>query len=57
MQAGDVVVVLYGGRTPFLLRRKDDGTWILVGECYVHGMMNGEVFDLDGVEEEEFAIV
>ncbi|KAF6528934.1 hypothetical protein HZS61_000246 [Fusarium oxysporum f. sp. conglutinans] len=57
MQAGDMVVVLYGGRTPFLLRRKDDGTWILVGECYVHGMMNGEVFDLDGVEEEEFAIV
>ncbi|KAF5598431.1 heterokaryon incompatibility het-6 [Fusarium pseudocircinatum] len=57
MQAGDVVVVLYGGRTPFLLRRKDDGTWILVGECYVHGMMNGEVFDLDGVEEEEFVIV
>jgi hypothetical protein len=57
MQAGDVVVVLYGGRTPFLLRRKDDGTWILVGECYVHGMMNGEVFDLDGVEEEEFIIV
>ncbi|CZR35522.1 hypothetical protein LB506_010365 [Fusarium annulatum] len=57
MQAEDVVVVLYGGRTPFLLRRKDDGTWILVGECYVHGMMNGEVFDLDGVEEEEFVIV
>lgn len=57
MQTGDVVVVLYGGRTPFLLRRKDNGAWILVGECYVHGMMNGEVFDLDGVEEEEFVIV
>ncbi|KAF4450721.1 hypothetical protein F53441_6164 [Fusarium austroafricanum] len=57
MQLGDVVVVLYGGRTPFLLRRKERGTWILVGECYVHGMMNGEVFDLDEVEEEEFIIL
>ncbi|KAJ4261591.1 hypothetical protein NW762_007022 [Fusarium torreyae] len=57
MQIGDLVVVLYGGRTPFLLRRKEGGTWILIGECYVHGMMNGEVFDLEGVQEEEFIIL
>jgi len=57
MEAGDVVVVLYGGRTPFLIRRRAGGTWMLVGECYVHGMMNGEVFELEGIEEEEFVIL
>lgn len=57
MEAGDVVVVLYGGRTPFLIRRREGGTWMLVGECYVHGMMNGEVFELEGVEDEEFVIL
>ncbi|RGP64113.1 hypothetical protein FLONG3_9659 [Fusarium longipes] len=57
MQAGDVVAVFYGGRTPFLIRRREEDTWMLVGECYVHGMMNGEVFELDGPHEEEFVIL
>ncbi|TQS31331.1 hypothetical protein Golomagni_08393, partial [Golovinomyces magnicellulatus] len=43
MLEGDAVVLLYGGRTPFLLRRrKDDDGWNVIGECYVHGMMKGE---------------
>ncbi|CEF73703.1 hypothetical protein FGSG_01556 [Fusarium graminearum PH-1] len=57
MEAGDVVVVLYGGKLPFLIRRKGPGTWMLIGECYVHGMMNGEVFELEGVQDEEFIIL
>jgi hypothetical protein len=63
MAVGDVVVVLHGGRTPFLLRPKkgegEDGgeQWALVGECYVHGLMNGEALEREGVEEEEFCIV
>ncbi|KAM5343075.1 hypothetical protein ACJ41O_014041 [Fusarium nematophilum] len=55
MQQGDVVVVLYGGRTPFLLRRTQGGAWILVGECYVHGLMDGEALE-GGLMEEEFVI-
>ncbi|KAH6885774.1 heterokaryon incompatibility protein-domain-containing protein [Thelonectria olida] len=63
MAIGDVVVVLYGGRTPFVLRqKKDEGEgggerWALVGECYVHGLMNGEALQIEGAEEEEFCIV
>ncbi|KAJ3518005.1 hypothetical protein NM208_g14622 [Fusarium decemcellulare] len=57
MQPGDVVAVLYGGRTPFILRRRQDGTWMLVGECYVHGLMNGEALEGEGVREEKFVIV
>ncbi|UKZ81947.1 hypothetical protein TrVFT333_009726 [Trichoderma virens FT-333] len=52
LQEGDVVAVLRGGKTPFLLREvtDDDGgsSWILVGECYVHGLMNGEGWDVEG---------
>lgn len=54
MQAGDVVVVLHGGRTPFVLRPKDGG-WTLLGECYMHGMMDGEAMRR-GAEEEVFTI-
>ncbi|PTB60002.1 hypothetical protein M431DRAFT_514531 [Trichoderma harzianum CBS 226.95] len=53
LQENDVVVVLRGGTVPFLLRR---GGWVLVGECYVHGLMDGEKWETEGVEEEVFSI-
>ena len=37
----DVVCVLRGGDVPFILREKEDGYWKLVGEAYVHGIMDG----------------
>lgn len=53
MQNGDVVAVLFGGKAPFLLRRRADGkTWMLVGECYVHGLMDGEALEGDAPQEE-----
>ncbi|KAL3606787.1 hypothetical protein FPOAC2_01752 [Fusarium poae] len=57
MQGGDVVVILYGGKMPFLMRRREGGTWMLVGECYVHGMMDGEVLGFKGLREEEFVVL
>ncbi|KAH6608146.1 hypothetical protein Trco_004459 [Trichoderma cornu-damae] len=69
LQEGDVVAVLRGGKTPFLLRRAPgkgpapgggdddpDACWLLVGECYVHGLMDGEGWDVEGVQEEVFSI-
>jgi len=49
-EAGDLICILYGGQTPFILRQRDvkcpDGIdrkiYQLVGECYVHGAMDGE---------------
>ncbi|EAQ89489.1 predicted protein [Chaetomium globosum CBS 148.51] len=39
----DVVAVLHGGSTPFLLRPGAvPGVYSLVGECFVYGIMNGE---------------
>jgi hypothetical protein len=38
----DRICVLYGGGAPFVLREKDKGS-ILIGECYVYGLMDGEM--------------
>lgn len=43
LQEGDIIVVLLGGPVPYLLRPAAGlHTYTLVGECYVHGIMNGE---------------
>lgn len=46
---GDSIILAQGGRVPLVIRRcgsdkSDLETWKLVGECYVHGVMNGEAF-------------
>ena len=42
---GDKIWFLSGGSVPFLLRQVSDGTFRLVGECYVHDFMNGEIWN------------
>lgn len=54
MEPGDVVVVLYGGKVPFVLR-PEGNWWKLLGECYIHGVMAGEALGM-GAEEEIFTI-
>ncbi|CAH0045575.1 unnamed protein product [Clonostachys solani] len=39
----DLVAFIPGARVPFLLRRTASrSTYSLVGDCYIHGLMNGE---------------
>jgi hypothetical protein len=40
--SGDLIALLFGARTPFVLRKLESGNWRLLGECYVHGLMFGE---------------
>jgi hypothetical protein len=47
---GDIVCILFSGSMPIILRPVDDH-FLFVGECYVHGVMNGEA--LDGVDLEK----
>ncbi|RFU27159.1 hypothetical protein B7463_g9184, partial [Scytalidium lignicola] len=47
LKHGDAVSILYGGATPFILRNGTAGEnsklrHVVVGECYIHGLMNGE---------------
>jgi hypothetical protein len=44
VQRRDIIVVLLGCNFPVLLRHYKDGYHVL-GECYIHGLMAGEVFD------------
>ena len=41
-EIGDLVAVLHGGETPYLLR-KEGSNYTFVASCYVHGIMDGEV--------------
>jgi hypothetical protein len=40
---GDLVCVIAGYPVPFVLRSLGNGTHHLLGECYVHGIMSGEL--------------
>lgn len=44
---GDLIYVLLGCSIPLVLRpvKTKINTFELIGECYVDGYMNGEVFD------------
>jgi hypothetical protein len=52
MKVGDVVCVLFGGKMPFCLRPWGRH-YLLVGECYVHGLMDGEAMGM--LERKELA--
>ncbi|KAK5690904.1 hypothetical protein LTR97_012067 [Elasticomyces elasticus] len=41
---GDLIVILRGGRLPFVVRPVEHGHR-LIGPAYVHGIMNGEAYD------------
>lgn len=41
MKDGDVLVILFGGKTPYILRPIPSGH-LFIGECYVHDLMHGE---------------
>jgi hypothetical protein len=44
-------------QTPLVMRvAEGEGRWRIVGECYVHGIMDGKVL-MAGIEKELFEIV
>jgi Heterokaryon incompatibility protein (HET) len=61
VREGDLICVLFGGQLAYCLRRTDDKeeTYHLIGESYLHGIMDGEAMeDLAGgkYEEREFIL-
>ncbi len=72
MEQGDIVFVFDGAQTPFLLRkvgvcvsedpdsegrRKQLSLFQVVGECYLHGFMDGEVMAEEYDAAQEFVVV
>jgi hypothetical protein len=44
MRTGDIVVVLYGGNTPYVLRPRGD-TYLFLGQAYVDQIMQGQLVE------------
>ena len=42
-QLDDRIIVLFGADVPMVVRPREDGRYMLVEECYVHGIMAGQV--------------
>jgi hypothetical protein len=57
MMAGDLVCVLFGGDVPYVLRPTEiEGQYLLIGECYVEELMEGEAMVWD-LPEQRFTLV
>ncbi|KAH9877994.1 hypothetical protein J1614_003211 [Plenodomus biglobosus] len=46
-RVGDAIALVKGAGSPLVVRAAGERRWELVGESYVHGMMNGECFDAE----------
>jgi hypothetical protein len=57
-EVGDLICVLFGGQTPFILRNSshthpkiqyifggEGNAYLFIGECYVQGIMDGEAYE------------
>lgn len=42
----DIVCVLYGCSIPIVLREEEKGRFSFIGECFLHGFMDGEAIDI-----------
>ena len=45
LESGDLICILFGTRTPFILRKKDDA-FGLIEDCYISGIMSGEAIEM-----------
>ncbi|KAI0426556.1 heterokaryon incompatibility protein-domain-containing protein [Xylaria sp. FL1042] len=53
---GDIVVIPYGSRVPFVVRNVSEGKYRLIGECYIHGLMDGQAIYAKGRQDRETVI-
>ncbi|KAJ9606313.1 hypothetical protein H2200_009274 [Cladophialophora chaetospira] len=56
MNEGDVIAIIIGVEVPIILRESSDGTYQIVGEAYVHGIMDGEAMDDPNAEVKRIVI-
>lgn len=55
-EAGDAIYLLEGSAVPFILKKNTDGTYRIVGECYLQGIMHGEALEKEGFVWENIEI-
>jgi hypothetical protein len=53
---GDIVVIIMGAAIPFILYQSGRG-YRLLGQAYIHGIMNGEAFESSTQLVEDIKII
>ncbi|KAK3179092.1 hypothetical protein OEA41_001231 [Lepraria neglecta] len=48
----DLICTLYGGQVLYVLREHGPNEHSFIGECYIHGLMDGEAFEVFGTNGE-----
>lgn len=43
----DALCIIWGCSVPVVLTPRPEGGYVLIGECYIHGLMDGELLDDD----------
>ena len=56
-EPGDVVAVFRGCDYAFTLRPNGDSSYKIVGDCYLHGIMDGEAMVDESLSEVEITLV
>ena len=53
----DKMRIIRGAHIPFVLRPLPGGKFMLVGECWIQGLMEGEALDLPGFEWGDVCVI
>jgi hypothetical protein len=51
LEPRDLICIFFGANTPFILRKDWKSRYQLVGESYIHGIMDGEFMDQHPIPE------
>jgi hypothetical protein len=58
MEKDDVAVVFAGGRTPFIIRPSGLESYVVIGDAYMPGLMDGTAFkSVSGDEMKDFRLI
>ncbi|KAI4276199.1 MAG: hypothetical protein LQ337_002666 [Flavoplaca oasis] len=55
-EPGDRICILFGGQTPYIVRKQGAG-YRFLGEAYIHGVMNGEVLGMADIKIETIRLL
>lgn len=50
---GDGICIFAEAKVPFVIRDRRDGTYELIGDAYIHGIMYGEAMGWEGIDWED----
>jgi hypothetical protein len=53
---GDIVCIFLGASVPHVIRDDGDGYFKLVGECYMHGTIDGEIMTREDLTLQDFKL-